>query len=85
MAKLSKKVTNHNIIKKNFYNDLNKKKKDYTKKVLKELNIIISEYVKEKEISFVLPKKNVIVAKKNLDITEDILFLTNEKIINFDY
>lgn len=85
VAKLSKKVSDHNITKKKFYNDLNKKKKDYTKKVLKELNIIISEYVKEKEISFVLPKKNVIVAKKNLDITEDILFLTNEKIINFDY
>ena len=51
-------------------NNLNKIKIENTKKILKILNPIITNYVDENSISIVIPKKNIIVGKKNLDITD---------------
>jgi outer membrane protein len=62
------------------FDNLNKKKSEYLKKVLNSLNPIISKYVEENEISLVLQKNNIIVAKKELDITNKILDLLNEQI-----
>ena len=59
---------------------LNKKKINYTKEVLNHLNSIITDFVEKNSISLVLPKKNIIVGKKNLDITPEILKLLNNKI-----
>ena len=75
----------YNKEKKNFFDELNKKKVNYTKIILKELNVIISEYVKKNDISIVLSKKNIVVAKKNLDITNDILLLIDEKMKKIDF
>ena len=44
--------------------DINKKKLDYTKKVLVVLDPIISKYVEDNSINIVFPKKNIIIAKK---------------------
>ena len=66
--------------KKIMFDNLNKKKSEYLKKVLNSLNPIISKYVEENEISLVLQKNNIIVAKKELDITNKILDLLNEQI-----
>ena len=82
---LRKKVDTYNKEKKNFFDELNKKKVNYTKIILKELNVIISEYVKKNDISIVLSKKNIVVAKKNLDITNDILLLIDEKMKKIDF
>ena len=66
---------------------LNNEKIKYTKEVLNYLNPIITEFVKKNSISIVLPKKNIIVGKNDLDITEDIMILLNNKVkeINFYY
>ena len=50
--------------KKTMFDNLNKKKSEYLKKVLNSLNLI-SKYVEENEISLVLQKNNIIVTKKN--------------------
>jgi len=78
--KHKKNLNDYRNQKKIMFDNLNKKKSEYLKKVLNSLNPIISKYVEENEISLVLQKNNIIVAKKELDITNKILDLLNEQI-----
>ena len=41
--------------------------------LLKNLNPIIKEYMKEKKIRMVVDKKSLLLADENLDITKDII------------
>ena len=77
---LSKEINNYRIKKDKFNKTLKKIKIDNTKKILNILNPIITKYVEENSIEIVLPKKNIIVGKKKLDITQSILILLNEEI-----
>ena len=59
------------------FNDLkNKKIKDFMKKI----EPIISKYIKKNSINIVLDKKDVIIGKKDHDITFEILELVNKNI-----
>ena len=78
--KHKKDLNDYRNQKKIMFDNINKKKSEYLKKVLNSLNPIISKYVEENEISLVLQKNNIIVAKKELDITNKILDLLNEQI-----
>jgi outer membrane protein len=78
-------LSNYRNQKKDFIDNLNKKKTDYLKIVLNSLNPIISKYVEENEISLVLQKKNIIVAKKELDITIKILELLDNKLKKIEF
>ena len=64
---------------------LNNIKIERTKEILKVLNPIITNYVELNSISIVIPKKNIIVGKKNLDITDDITKLLNKKITELKF
>ena len=71
---------------KKYRNDKNKSKEDLnkikilnTKKILKMMNPIITNYVENNAISLVIPKKNIIVGKKKLDITNKILEILNNQ------
>ena len=44
-----------------------------------------TNFVNENSISIVIPKKNIIVGKKNLDITNQILILLNKKINKLNF
>ena len=48
--------------------------------LLKTLNPIIKEYMKEKNIRMVLDKKSMLLADEGLDITQDIVKLLNSKL-----
>ena len=77
---LSAEIKKYRSDKKNFQNDLKNIKVQNTKKILEFINPIITTYVNENSISIVIPKKNIIVGKKNLDITDSIIkLLNNEK------
>jgi len=65
--------------------DINKKKLAYTKKVLKVLDPIISKYVEDNSINIVFPKKNIVIAKKNFDITNSIMNLLNQQLVQIDF
>ena len=62
----------------------NKSLKNFKSKVEYEfflkLNKIIEDYSIDNSISIILKKENLLMAKKNLDITSDIFNLFNEKI-----
>ena len=65
--------------------EMNKVKIDSTKKVLNLINPIIAKYVEKNSISIVLPKKNIIVGRKNLDITDIIVSLLDNEIQNIEF
>ncbi len=48
--------------------------------ILKVINEILGEYSSKESISLVIEKKNVVMGKTSLDITNDILELLNKKI-----
>ena len=48
--------------------------------LLKNLNPIIRDYMKQKQIRMVIDKKNLLVAEDSLDITKDIMALLNNKL-----
>ncbi len=85
IEELNEEVKKYRSDKKDSIDRINKIKLDYTKEILKSLNPIITNYVDLNSISIVIPKKNIIVGKKNLDITEQIIKLLNDNIkkINF--
>ena len=48
--------------------------------LLKNLNPIIKDYMKEKKIRMVVDKKSLLLADENLNITDDIINLLNKKL-----
>ncbi|MBD1145078.1 OmpH family outer membrane protein [Pelagibacterales bacterium SAG-MED37] len=61
-------------------NDFNIKKIKAFEKFFEKITPIIGEYVEEKNIDFVLDKKNIFLANKNNDITSEIIKLIDKKI-----
>ena len=55
-----------------------------TAKLLKQLKPILSEYSEKNNISLVLQKKNVIIGKNNLNITDDIIKIIDDKVQKID-
>jgi len=50
------------------------------KELLKNLNPIIKDYMKEKGIRMVVDKKSLLLADQSLDITKDIIEILNKKL-----
>ena len=61
-------------------NDFNIKKMQEFDKFFKKITPIIGEYVEQKNIDIVLDKKNIFLANKTNDITNEIIKLIDEKI-----
>ena len=83
---LNKKITN---LKKEI-NDFQKKKKllnekfnkikvEKTNEMVQSLNEILSKYADDNDISLVIQKKFIVIAKTGLDITSDILKIFNKE------
>ena len=61
----------------------NKTKADNTNKLLELINPIVSKYTIDESISIVLQKKNLILGKPELDITNLIITIVNKNIKEF--
>ena len=73
-AKKFRKERNENI------NNLNNQRLQATTKIINLIKPILSEYSEKNSISIIIDKKNVIIGKTTLDITDDILKIVDEKI-----
>ncbi len=82
---LKNEINDYRKNKKMFNTELDKKKIEYSKKILKTLNSIISKYVEENSIEIVFSKKDVIIAKKDLDITDPIMKLLDNQLVEIDF
>ena len=72
-----------------FNNDIKKNKKNLilknneaTKKILDTLNPILSDFASKNSIQIILQKKHIVIGRGDLDITDEILIIINEKIKN---
>ena len=85
LKKLTSEVQKYRSDKKVSLEELNNIKINKTKEILSALNPIITKYVDENSISIVIPKKNIVVGRKNLDITNQIIKLLNNNITKLEY
>ena len=60
--------------------NINKLRIGATNKLISKLSPILKEYAKKNSISLILQKKNIIMGKKEIEITDEILSLTNKEI-----
>ena len=60
--------------------EVSKQRSKAKTELLKNLNPIIQEYMKEKNIRMILDKKSILLADENLDITQDIIKRLNSKL-----
>ncbi len=79
LSLLSEEIKNFRKEKKQSLENLNNIKIENTKKILSFLNPIITNYVDKNSISLVIPKKNIVVGKTDLDITNKIISLLNDQ------
>ncbi len=61
-------------------NNLNNQRLDATGKMITLIRPILSEYSEKNSISLIIQKRNIIIGKTSLDITNDILKIVDEKI-----
>ena len=63
--------------------DFNKIKIDNTNNLLKLINPILVKFSNDKEIDFILQKKDLVVAKTQLDITDEVIKIINSEVKEF--
>ena len=82
MEEINKLIKDYNILKNQTDKSMMLEKKKYTSEILKIVNPLITEYVKNNGISLVLEKKNILVGVKSLDVTNIILDMFNNEVID---
>lgn len=80
VVSLRKDVSNLQKERNKLLEEVSKQRSKARSQLLKNLNPIIEEYMKEKKIRMVIDKKSLLLADQNLDITEDILDRLNKKL-----
>ena len=61
-------------------NNLNNQRLNATQKIITLIRPILSEYSDNNSISLIIQKRNIIIGKTSLDITDDILKIIDKKI-----
>lgn len=80
ILELRSKVSNLQSERKKILEDVAKQRSFAKTELLKNLNPLLKDYMKEKNIRLVLDKKDLILADENLDITKDIINILNKKL-----
>ncbi len=80
ISDLRKKASNLQKERNDLLSSVSKQRLKAKKELLKNLNPIIEEYMRNKNIKMVIDRKNLILADKELDITKDIVNLLNKKL-----
>ena len=74
---LKKEIEKYRSEKKELVGNFNKQKDENINNLLKLIDSILAEYVKENSIDLVLNKKDILMGKNNYNITNDIMVLIN--------
>ena len=61
-------------------NNMNNQRLNATEKMISLIRPILSEYSEKNSISLIIQKRNIVIGKTSLDITDDILKILDEKI-----
>ena len=80
---LKSEIKSYNQNRNKILSDFNKLKVDNTNNLLKLINPILIKFSNDKEISIILQKKDLVVAKTELDITEEVIMIINLEVKEF--
>ena len=80
VSELRNKVAKLQTERNTLLNSVSKQRTKARNELLKNLNPIVKNYMKEKNIRMVIDKKNLLLADENLDITKEIIDLLNKKL-----
>ena len=78
--KLKSEINNYNLNRKTMIEKFNKLKVDNTKNLLNLINPILAKYSTQNQISIILQKKDLIIGKTELDITDEIIRIVDNEI-----
>ena len=80
VTELRSKVLSIQKEKNKLLEDISKQRAKAKQVLLKNLNPILTDYMKEKKIRMVMDKKSLLIGDENLDITQDIIKILNSKL-----
>jgi len=83
IVELKAEIKNYNQNRNKMIEDFRKLKIDNTNNLLKLINPILVKFSNEEGISIILQRKNLVVAKTELDITEEIIKIVNLEVKEF--
>ena len=78
LSLLRNKARDYQEQRKKSNDSINKKRMDATSDLVSLIQPILAEYANNNSISIIFQKKNIVIGKTELDITEDILKILNE-------
>ena len=81
---LRKEANEYRIKRRDLINSLTKKRVDAQNKLINTINPILAEYSKKNSISIIIQKKNIIIGKSELEITDDILKILDNSLNKVD-
>ena len=80
LNELKSEIKNYNQNSNKMLADFNKLKIDNTNNLLKLINPILVKFSNDKEIAIILQKKDLVVAKTQLDITDEVIKIVNSEV-----
>ena len=80
---LKSEIKSYNQNRNKIMTDFNKLKVDNTNNFLKLINPILIKFSNDKRISFILQKKDLVVAKTELDITDEVIKIIDIEVKEF--
>tara|TARA_B100000886_G_scaffold283894_1_gene208249 strand:+ start:254 stop:775 length:522 start_codon:yes stop_codon:yes gene_type:complete len=80
LTKLRVEITNFQKDQVKARNEINTLRIMGTNKMVNEITPILEKYAKEKSINLILQKKNIVMGKKEMEITDNIISLADKKI-----
>jgi outer membrane protein len=80
---LKSEIKIYNQNRKKMLADFNKLKIDNTNNLLKLINPILVKFSNDNEIAIILQKKDLVVAKTQLDITDEVIKIVNSEVKEF--
>ena len=73
-------INNYNESKENKIKEFHQLKLNNTNKLLELINPILKKYSDQNSISLIIQKKNLVMGKSELDITDNIILIINNEI-----
>ena len=83
IGKLKLEIKNYNASRDKINNKFNKLRINSTNELLKLINPILIKYSNDRSISVILNKKNLVIGKTELDITDEVIKIINKEIKQF--
>jgi outer membrane protein len=80
VVKFQKEVKNFRNKKSKFDKDISNERSNFVNRMIENLTKILANYASEKSISLIVQKKNILIGKSELDITNDIMKIFNDQV-----